>query len=71
MDYSTPGFPVHHQLSELGQTHVHQISDATQPSPPLLSPSPPAFNIYVDLPSLLSLPPLPHPTPLGHHGAPG
>ena len=43
-DCSTPGFPVHHQLPELTQTHVHQVSDAIQPSHPLLSPSPPAFN---------------------------
>ena len=42
---STPGFPVHHQLPELAQTHVHQISDAIQPPHPLLSPSPPAFNL--------------------------
>ena len=33
MDYSTPGFPVHHQLPELAQTHVHRVSDAIQPSP--------------------------------------
>ena len=39
-----PGFSVHHQLLELAQTHVHQISDAIQPSHPLLYPSPPAFN---------------------------
>ena len=45
MDYSTPGFPVHHQLPELAQTHVHQVSDAIQPSHPLLSPSPPAFSL--------------------------
>ena len=45
MDCSTPGFPVHHQLPELAQTHVHQVGDATQPSHPLLSPSPPAFNL--------------------------
>ena len=45
MDCSTPGLPVHHQLSELTQTHVHQISDAIQPSHPLSSPSPPAFNL--------------------------
>ena len=36
------GFPVHHQLSELAQTHFHQVSDAIQPSHPLSSPSPPA-----------------------------
>ena len=48
MDCSTPGFPVHHQLSELAQTHVRQVSDAIQPSHPLLSPSPPAFNLSPD-----------------------
>ena len=36
-DYSTPGFPVHHQLLELAQIHVHQVGDAIQPSHPLLS----------------------------------
>ena len=41
-----PGFPVHHQLLELAQTHVHQVSDAIQPSHPLSSPSPPAFNLF-------------------------
>ena len=45
MDCSTPGFPVHHQLPELAQTHVHRIGDAIQPSYSLLSPSPPAFNL--------------------------
>ena len=45
MDCSTPGFPVHHQLPELIQTHIHRISDAIQPSHPLSSPSPPAFNL--------------------------
>ena len=40
MNCSTPGFPVHHQLSELTQTHVHQVGDAIQPSHPLLTPSP-------------------------------
>ena len=45
MDYSTPGFPVHHQLLEFAQTHVHWISDAIQPTHHLLSPSPPAFNL--------------------------
>ena len=39
---STPGLPVHHQLPEFTQTHVHQVSDPIQPSHPLLSPSPPA-----------------------------
>ena len=45
MDWSILGFPVHHQLPELAQTHVHQVGDATQPSHPLSSPSPPAFNL--------------------------
>ena len=40
MNRSTPGFPVHHQLPEFTQTHVHQVGDAIQPSHPLLSPSP-------------------------------
>ena len=40
-----PGFPVHHQLPELTQIHVHQVGDAIQPSHPMLSPSPPAFNL--------------------------
>ena len=43
-DWSTPGFPVHHQLPELTQTLVHWVSDAIQPAHPLLAPSPPAFN---------------------------
>ena len=45
MDCSTPGFPVHHQLPDATQTHVHWVSDAIQPSHPLLSPCPPAFNL--------------------------
>ena len=45
MDCSTPGFPAHHRLWELAQTHVHWVGDAIQPSHPLLSPSPPAFNL--------------------------
>ena len=45
MDSSTPGFPVCHQLPELAQTHVHHIGDAIQPSHPLSSPAPPAFNL--------------------------
>ena len=45
VDSSTPGFPVHHQLPELAQTHVHLVSDAIQPSHPLSSHSPPAFNL--------------------------
>ena len=44
-DCSTPGFPVHHQFLEPTQTHVHRVSDAIQPSHPLLSPSSPAFNL--------------------------
>ena len=43
---STPGFPVHHQLPEPTQTHVHRVGDAIQSSHPLLSHSPPAFNLY-------------------------
>ena len=42
---STPGFPVHHQLPEFTQTHVHWVGDAIQPSHPLSSPSPPALNL--------------------------
>ena len=42
---STLGFPVHHQLPEFTQTHVHWVSDAIQPSHPLSSPSPPTFNL--------------------------
>ena len=45
MDCSTPGLPVHHQFSELAETHVHRVGDAIQPSHPLLSPSPLAFNL--------------------------
>ena len=45
---STPGFPVYHQLQEFAQTHVHWVSDAIQPSHPLLFPSPPAFNLSQD-----------------------
>ena len=45
MGSSTPGFPVHHQLPEFAQTHVHRVGDAIQLSHPLLSPSPPAFNL--------------------------
>ena len=44
MDCSTPDFPVHHQLPELGQTHVHWVSDTIQPSHPLSSPFP-DFNL--------------------------
>ena len=61
MDCSTPGFPVHHQLPELAQTHVHRIGDAIQPSHPLLSPFT-YFTLKIFLksiyfsPLLLSLP---------------
>ena len=46
MDCTIPGFPVHHQLLELVQTHVHWVGDADQPSPPLSSCFPPAFNLF-------------------------
>ena len=45
MDCSTPGLPVHHQLPEFIQSHVHWVGDAIQPSHPLSSPSPPTFNL--------------------------
>ena len=45
MDFSTAGLPVHHQLQEFTQPHVHWVSDAIQLSHPLSSPSPPAFNL--------------------------
>ena len=44
MNWSTPGLPVHHQLPEFTQTHVHRVGDGIQPSHPLSSPSPPAPN---------------------------
>ena len=44
MNRSTPGLPVHHQLLESTQTHVHRVGDAIQPSHPLSSPSPPALS---------------------------
>ena len=47
MDCRTPGFPVNHQLPESTQTHVHLVSDAIQSFHPLLSPSPPAFNLSI------------------------
>ena len=46
MNCSMPGLPVHHQLPESTQTHVHWVSDAIQPSYPPSSPSPPALNLY-------------------------
>ena len=45
MDCSMPGLPIHHQLLELAQTHVHQVGDAIQPCHPLSTPSPPAFSL--------------------------
>ena len=45
MDCSTPGLPVHHQLPEFTQTHIHWVGEAIQPSHHLLSPSPPTFNL--------------------------
>ena len=45
MDCSTPGLPVHHQLPEFIENHIHRVSDAIQPSHPLLSPSPPTFSL--------------------------
>ena len=48
IDCSMPGLPVHHQLLEFTQTHVLWVDDAIQPSHPLLSPSPPAFNLSQD-----------------------
>ena len=44
MNRSTPGLPVHHQIPEFTQTHMHRVGDAIQPSHPLSSPSPPARN---------------------------
>ena len=46
MNCSTPGLPVHHQLPESTQTHVHGVGDAIHPSHPLSSPSPPALNLF-------------------------
>ena len=45
VDCSTPGLPVHHQLLELAQTHVHRVGDAIQPFHPLSSPSPHTFSL--------------------------
>ena len=45
MNHSMPGLPVHHRLPEFIQTRVHWVGDTLQPSHPLLSPSPPAFNL--------------------------
>ena len=46
MNLSTPGLPVHHQLPEFTQTHVHWVSDAIQPPHPLSSPSPPSIRVF-------------------------
>ena len=46
MNRSTPGLPVHHHLPEFTQTHVHQVSDAVQPSHPLSSPIPPSIRVF-------------------------
>ena len=45
MNHSTPGLPVHHQLPEFIQTHLHRVGDAIQPPHPLSSPSPPAQSL--------------------------
>ena len=54
IDYSTPGFPVHHQLLKLTQTHVHRVSEAIQLLNPLSSPAPPAFDLSQHLPRVFS-----------------
>ena len=46
MNHSTPGLPVHHQLPEFTQIHVHQVGDAIQPSHPLSSPIPPSIRVF-------------------------
>ena len=53
MNRSTPGLPVHHQLPESTQTHIHWVGDAIQPSHPLSSPSP-ALNLYQQMSQLFS-----------------
>ena len=57
MNRSTPGLPVHHQLPEFTQTHGHRVSDAIQPSHPLLSPSPYALGLLGLLVLYMSAPP--------------
>ena len=49
LQHARPPFPVHHQLPEFTQTHVHQVGDDIQPSHPLSSPSPPTFNLSQNL----------------------
>ena len=46
MNHRTPGLPVHHQLPEFTQTHVHRVSDTIQPSHPLLPPIPPSIRVF-------------------------
>ena len=58
MDCSTPSLPVHHQLQEFIQTHVHWVGDAIQPSHPLSSPSPPAFSLSQHQGLSKSVPPI-------------
>ena len=60
MSHSTPGLPVHHQLPEFTQTHAHWISDAIQPSHPLLSPPLPTFNLSQHQGLFQWVNPLPH-----------
>ena len=63
MNHSTPGLPVHHQLPEFTQTHIHRVSDAIHPSHPLSSPSPPTHNpsqhqsLFQWVPASASFPP--------------
>jgi len=52
MNRSTPGLPVHHQLAEFSETHVHRVGDAIQPSHPLSSPSPPAPRTWMNNPKI-------------------
>ena len=55
MNWGMPGLPVHHQLPEFTQTHVHWIGDAIQPPHPLSSPSPPTFNLSQHQESVLCI----------------
>ena len=52
MDCSVPGFPIHHKLLELVQTHIHRLGDTIQPSHLLLSPSPPYNSMDMNLSKL-------------------